>query len=65
MFVFPDWQAEEAAQREAEEKVEAAQRELEILKVELTAARQNVEKAEFDKSKARLAPQHSLAFETK
>lgn len=43
--------AEEALQKDAAEKVESLQRELEILKVELTAARQNVEKAEFDKGK--------------
>ena len=43
--------AEEAAQKDAAEKGESLQRELEILKVELTAARQNIEKAEFDKSK--------------
>jgi len=46
-------EAEESAQKEAAEKVEGLSRELEILKVEMTAARQNVEKAEFDKSKVR------------
>ena len=45
--------AEENAQKESAEKVESLQREFEILKVELTAARQNVEKAEFDKSKVK------------
>ena len=44
-------EAEEAAQKNYAEKVEGLSRELEILKVELTAARQNIEKAEFDKTK--------------
>ena len=47
--------AEEAAQRAAAERQEASSRELEIMRVELTASRQNVEKAEFDKAKVRLA----------
>ena len=46
-------EAEEAAQKNYAEKVEGLSRELEILKVELAATRQNVEKAEFDKTKVR------------
>ena len=46
--------AEEDAQRSAAERQEASSRELEIMRVELTASRQNVEKAEFDKAKARV-----------
>ena len=38
-------------QRAAAEKLEAGLRELEIMRVELTASRQNVDKAEFDKAK--------------
>ena len=40
-----------AVQRAAAEKLEAGLRELEIMRVELTASRQNVDKAEFDKAK--------------
>ena len=47
-------QAEEDSQRGAAERLEAASRELEIMRVELTASRQNVEKAEFDKAKVRI-----------
>ena len=38
-------------QRAAAEKLEAGLRELEIMRVELSASRQNVEKAEYDKAK--------------
>ena len=44
-------EAEGAAQKSFADKVENLSRELEIMRVELTAARQNVEKAEFDKNK--------------
>lgn len=44
-------EAEGAAQKDYADKVENLGRELEIMKVELTAAKQNVEKAEFDKNK--------------
>ena len=42
---------EQAAHQSAEDKLECVSRELEILKVEMNAARQNLEKAEFDKTK--------------
>lgn len=43
--------AENDLLRTQAEKSEGLAREVEIMKVELTAARQNVEKAEFDKNK--------------
>ena len=48
--------AETHAHQGSAERVEAASRELEMLKVELNAARQNVEKAQLDK--ARVGPPH-------
>lgn len=44
-------EAEGASQKSLADRVENSLRELEIMKVELNAARQNVEKAEFDKTK--------------
>ena len=38
-------------QRAAAERLEAGLRELEIMRVELSASRQNVDKAEYDKAK--------------
>ena len=43
--------AEQAASTTAAEKMESTQREVEIMRVELTAARQNMEKAEWEKGK--------------
>lgn len=48
--------AETNAHQGSVERVEAASRELEMLKVELNAARQNIEKAQFDK--ARVCTRH-------
>lgn len=44
-------EAEESAQKSSADKLENLSRELEILKVELSAAKQNIEKAESDKTK--------------
>lgn len=43
--------AEQQARAAAAEKLEGTQREVEIMRVELTAARQNMDKAEWEKSK--------------
>ena len=56
-------EAEGAAQKSYADKVENLSRELEIMKVELTAAKQNVEKAEFDKNKV-LSGDGSLLYDT-
>ncbi len=48
--------AETNAHQGSVERVEAASRELEMLKVELNAARQNVEKAQLDKARVRQLP---------
>ena len=45
--------AEESGRAAAAEKMEVTQREVEIMRVELTAARQNMEKAEWEKNKVR------------
>ena len=50
---------EQGAHQASEERLECVSRELEILKVELNAARQNLEKAEFDKTKVWL---HSAVY---
>ncbi|KAK9868430.1 hypothetical protein WJX84_002910 [Apatococcus fuscideae] len=51
--------AETNAHQGSVERVEAASRELEMLKVELNAARQNLEKAQSDKARAVEAAVHS------
>lgn len=52
--------AEGENQKVLTEKLENLGREVEIMKVELTAAKQNVEKAEFDKTKVRNTSNASL-----
>lgn len=47
--------AETNAHQGSVERVEAASRELEMMKVELNAARQNIEKAQYDKARVSLA----------
>ena len=54
--------AEHSASLAAAEKLEGTQREVEIMRVELTAARQNMEQADWEKSKVRRI--HSLSSES-
>lgn len=48
--------AERAAQRLAAERVEATTREVELLRADLAATKQNLDKAEGDKTRVRRAP---------
>lgn len=48
--------AERAAQRLASERVEATTREVELLRADLAATKQNLDKAEADKTRVRLPP---------
>ena len=48
--------AERAAQRLASERVEATTREVELLRADLAATKQNLEKAEADKTRVRQQP---------
>ena len=52
--------AERAASSANTEKLESTQREVEIMRVELTAASQNIESAEWEKNK--VFPVHSASF---
>lgn len=47
-------QAEQEASVAAAEKLEGTQREVEIMRVELTAAKQNMEQADWEKNKVTL-----------
>ena len=52
--------AERAAQRLAAERVEATTREVELLRADLAATRQNLDKAEADKTRVRCCPENSI-----
>ena len=52
-------------QRAAAEKLESGLRELEIMRVELSASRQNVEKAEYDKAKVMTGLEWGVGFDTR
>lgn len=57
--------AEASAKSVTNEKMETTQREIEIMRVELTAARQNLEKAEWEKNKVCAhSRQHEQAVES-
>ena len=51
--------AERAAQRLASERVEATTREVELLRADLAATKQNLDKAEADKTRVCHAPSRS------
>lgn len=52
--------AERAAQRLAAERVEATTREVELLRADLAATRQNLDKAEADKTRVRCCQENSI-----
>ena len=56
--------AERAAQRLAAERVEATTREVELLRADLAATKQNLDKAEGDKTRVRRAPSTPNAPQT-